>query len=326
MSDPVKYTFREDAAGRLFATQASAELAPWQSAEGEHKAHEVPLDAIAKAAAQRASWGPLSRKVVWSVEELQEQAEARAERRRQAEAERQAQQLRAQAKHAGKPLYGQERFLPELQAGTSAARTCEEAQEPEAARERTLVWIDTETGGTDPHEHPLLEIAALQTSADASKVLSSWFYAKVKPDLGQWCTKKALETNGINPKDPAWLKDALEVEEMADLFLAWLPGEMPVLAGHNVAFDQRFLNAALEKRGVKWITPTLDTLPMARKLRGTVLAAKQKCGLSDLCSHFGIALDNQHTAKADARRAILLYRKLRDLEVNGSLLAVGGEP
>lgn len=320
-----RYRYREDGQGNLFATQTSGPKAPWQTEERPPTELRVPLEAIAHAAEQRASWPPISREVTWSTEELQEQAEARAERQKRAAEERFAEELRRNAKREGKPFYEHERLTSTTQAGTSAARTSEEAQEPEAPVERALVWIDTETGGTSPEHHPLLEIACIQTNSDASKVLSGWFHATVRPAPGQHCTADALRINGHRPTDPDWLANALTIEEAVDLFLCWLPQQVqPVLAGHNVAFDQRFLTAAIARRGLRWNTPTLDTLTLARRLRGTALPAKQKCGLTELCSLFAIDTADQHTAKADCRRAIQLYRRLRDLEAKGSLLAAGG--
>ncbi len=84
--------------------------------------------------------------------------------------------------------------------------------------------------------------------------------------------------------------------------------EGAVIVGHNIErFDWPFLRAEFLRAGQPMPKPLviLDTLLIARKLK---IPPSHKLGM--LCQKFGIALENAHTAGADAAATLLLLHKM----------------
>jgi DNA polymerase-3 subunit epsilon len=170
-----------------------------------------------------------------------------------------------------------------------------------------LVWVDLETGGFDARRHDILEIAACRTAGPRGRVISH-LRALVQPRTPgkPRATQEALELIGYS--DDLWT-DAHPLRE-AMTALAHL-AECAVMAGHNIAFDRRFLTVASIRLEIP--IPTLpsmsiDTMEMARPLKESGVVGS--LSLDALCSHFEISNEGAHSAAIDVRRTIQLYRRL----------------
>jgi ribonuclease T len=120
------------------------------------------------------------------------------------------------------------------------------------------VVVDVETGGFNPATDALLEIAAvtLRMEDDGRLVPDETVSTHVTPFEGANLEPKSLEVNGIDPWHP--LRAARNEHDA--LSFVFQPVRKAVkengctraiLVGHNAAFDLNFLNAAVERAGIR---------------------------------------------------------------------------
>ena len=120
------------------------------------------------------------------------------------------------------------------------------------------VVVDVETGGFNSGTDALLEVAAvllgMRPDGQLQTVETHSFH--VAPFEGANIEPVSLEVNGIDPHHP--LRPALpEREALARVFkmirarLKETGCKRAVLVGHNAHFDLGFLNAAIERSGIK---------------------------------------------------------------------------
>ncbi len=172
------------------------------------------------------------------------------------------------------------------------------------------VVIDVETGGFHAKTDALLEIGAVIIEVDAAgRVRRGPTHAfHVKPFEGSRLDPASLEVNGIDPWHP--LRPAIdEGDALGRLFREIRTAirahgcRRAILVGHNAAFDLGFLNAAVERTGIKRNPfhpfSCFDTATLAGAALGqTVLArAAQLAGIDfDSASAHSAAYDAERTA------------------------------
>ena len=120
------------------------------------------------------------------------------------------------------------------------------------------IVVDVETGGFNPRTDALLEIAAVTLGMDDTGSLfrkATWNF-HVSPFQGANIEAAALAVNGIDPHHP--LRPALPEDEALRRVFREVRREMrelgctrAVLVGHNAHFDLSFLNAAVERSGIR---------------------------------------------------------------------------
>ncbi len=170
------------------------------------------------------------------------------------------------------------------------------------------IVIDVETGGFHARTDALLEIAAVIIEIDnAGRVRRGATHSyHVKPFEGSRLDPASLEVNGIDPWHP--LRPAVdEVDALQRVFREIRTAirshgcRRAILVGHNAAFDLAFLNAAVERTGLKRNPfhpfSCFDTATLAGAALGqTVLARAVQLA--------GFEWDNRsaHSAKYDAER------------------------
>jgi ribonuclease T len=155
------------------------------------------------------------------------------------------------------------------------------------------VVVDVETGGLNPYQDALLEIAAiiLCLNENGELELTETLFCNVEPFAGANIDPKALEFNHIIPDHP--FRDAKKELDALHIILDPIRNAVKttnckraILVGHNAFFDLNFLNAAVQRTEYKH-NPfhafcTLDTVTLAAMAYGhTVLArACQRAGLN----------------------------------------------
>ncbi len=146
------------------------------------------------------------------------------------------------------------------------------------------VVVDVETAGFDAARDALLEIAAVIIEMDETGRLypGQTVSCHVEPFEGANLDPKALEFNGIDPWHP--FRQALpEREALQTIFTPVRQAvkrnhcRRAILVGHNAFFDLGFINAAVERTGIKRNPfhpfSTFDTVTLAGLAYGqTVLA------------------------------------------------------
>ena len=198
---------------------------------------------------------------------------------------------------------------------TDDVLTTETTVNPAGSRFRGYlpVIVDVETGGFNSRTDALLEIAAVIVAPDNS---GNWYPARtiayhVKPFEGANIEQAAIEFNGIDPFHP--LRPAIpEKDALGKIFTAVRTAmkenncKRAILVGHNAAFDLNFLNAAVERCGIKRNPfhpfSVFDTVSLAGLAYGqTVLARAVEAA--------GIEWENDraHSAAYDAERTADLF-------------------
>jgi ribonuclease T len=172
------------------------------------------------------------------------------------------------------------------------------------------IVIDVETGGFHAKTDALLELAAVVIKVDnAGRVSRGTTHAwHIQPFVGGRLDPASLEVNGIDPFNPLRLaipeQDALQklFREVRTAIRSHAC-RRAVLVGHNAAFDLGFLNAAVERSGIKRNPfhpfSCFDTATLAGAALGqTVLArATQVVGINwDHASAHSAAYDAERTA------------------------------
>lgn len=117
------------------------------------------------------------------------------------------------------------------------------------------VVIDIETSGLDPQKDEIIELSALKIEKNT---ISERFYSLVKPT--KILTKDVEYLTGITNDE---LTEKRPINDILPNFLN-IVGDRPLVA-HNIDFDIKFLNAALNKAGKQPLeNETIDTLKLVK--------------------------------------------------------------
>ncbi|MBW5446599.1 ATP-dependent DNA helicase DinG [Cohnella sp. CFH 77786] len=165
--------------------------------------------------------------------------------------------------------------------------------------------LDFETTGMSEIRDEIIQ-AGLAVIDEAGTVCSA-FASFVRPEKP--VPAEITKLTGIRDED---VREAPEIEEVLARMVPYL--QDAVLVGHNVEFDARFLQAALDRSGYLPFTGRmLDTVELTR-LTFPTLPSYQ---LSSLTQTFGIGHDRPHQADSDALATAELFtiglNKLRSL-------------
>ena len=175
------------------------------------------------------------------------------------------------------------------------------------------VVVDVETGGFNAGTDGILEIAASLLRMDESgalKIHATHAY-NVAPFEGANLEQSALDFTGIDPWHP--FREAIpEAEALGELFKI-IRKEIKeqgcvraILVGHNAHFDAAFVNAAVERCGLKRNPfhpfSHFDTATLSGLAYGQTVLAKA-------CSEAGIEFDSDsaHAAAYDAEKTAQLF-------------------
>lgn len=179
---------------------------------------------------------------------------------------------------------------------------------------KKIVFIDTETGGQIPGKHSLLSVAlvlwsienGIEDSIELFKFSETYIY-----------TEEAVRINKFNQiEHNIKAIDGSQVLKSIDNFcnIHFPEGYLIPLGGHNVQFDVNFLknlyntyNRSFSKR---FSHRTLDTYSIARYLVDSCFLDLDLLSSSKLFKHFGINIENRHSALDDAKATALLYEKM----------------
>ena len=177
------------------------------------------------------------------------------------------------------------------------------------------IVVDVETGGFNAKTDALLEIAAIPIEMDerGHLGLGETHRYHVQPFEGANIEPASLEVNGIDPHHP--LRPALpEKEALQAIFKAVRTAvrdagcTRAVLVGHNAFFDLNFLNAAVERCGIKRNPfhpfSSFDTATLGGVVFGQTVLARiaESAGIEfDTGSAHSAAYDTKITARLFCR-------------------------
>ncbi len=175
------------------------------------------------------------------------------------------------------------------------------------------VVVDVETGGFNCKTDALLELAAVLLRINEDGVIEPYqtISTHVIPFDGANIDEKSLEINGIDPWHP--LRAARpESDALGFLFSPIRKAvkenacSRAILVGHNAFFDLSFLNAAVERAGIKRNPfhpfSSFDTVTLSGMALGqTVLARAVKAAGLEWNT------DDAHSAVYDTRKTAELF-------------------
>ena len=181
------------------------------------------------------------------------------------------------------------------------------------------IVVDVETGGFNSQTDALLEIAAviIQQKEDGTLFFDDVTTAYVEPFEGSNIDPKSLEITGIDLDHPL----RLAMNETAALGKIFTPirkalkesgCNRAILVGHNAHFDLNFVNAAVERTGIKRNPfhpfSCLDTVTLSALAYGQTVLAKA-------ISVAKIEWDNSraHSAMYDTEKTAELFCKIHNL-------------
>ncbi|MFC3093204.1 ribonuclease T [Alteromonas sediminis] len=175
------------------------------------------------------------------------------------------------------------------------------------------VIIDVETAGFNASTDALLEIAAVTVHMDEDGIIApaDTFHHHITPFDGANIEQAALDFNGIDIH--CALRGAIsESEAMKNLCKSIRKAQKAadcqrsVIVAHNAAFDQGFVNAAIERSSIKR-TPfhpfvSFDTTSLAALALGQTVLVKA-------CQAAQIPFDQKeaHSALYDAKKTAELF-------------------
>ncbi|RMH14932.1 MAG: ribonuclease T [Gammaproteobacteria bacterium] len=178
------------------------------------------------------------------------------------------------------------------------------------------VVVDVETAGFNSETDALLEIAAVLLGLDEEGRLcvDETVFCNVLPFKGANLDPKSLEFTGIDPYHP--FRFAVEEREALDRIFQPVRQAVrhhgctrAILVGHNAFFDLQFLNAAVNRTGIKknpfHAFSSFDTVSLAGLVYGqTVLSRSVQAA--------GLDWDETqaHSALYDAERTAQLFCKI----------------
>ena len=156
------------------------------------------------------------------------------------------------------------------------------------------VILDTETTGLDPdHGHRVIEIGAVEVVN--RNITGRDFHAYLNPDRDS--DIGALEVHGLTTE---FLQDKPRFKDVAQEFLDFVADAELII--HNAPFDLKFLNAELDKLGLRELKshtgPVTDSLAHAKSLH-----PGKRNSLDALCERYGISNAHRtlHGALLDSR-------------------------
>jgi DNA polymerase-3 subunit epsilon len=171
---------------------------------------------------------------------------------------------------------------------------------------RKIAFVDTETTGTDHDLHEIIELAVLVTDLQLRPIEPA-FTVRITPEYIERAEPKALECNGYKPEGWDGTTHELAFAAAAPLM------ENAMLAGHNVQFDIRFLQASFKRANIPFPKVDyrhLDTMSLAFPLlaegRTTAL------NLSAICDELGIPRPEPHHALDDVLASLEVARRMME--------------
>lgn len=181
------------------------------------------------------------------------------------------------------------------------------------------VVVDVETGGFNAATDALLEIAAVlvEIQGDGSLARGETFRYHVQAFEGANIEPASLEVNGIVPDHP--LRPAIPEKEALQRIFSEVRQAVrgndctrAILVGHNAFFDLGFLNAAVQRAGIKRNPfhpfTSFDTATLGGAVFGQTV-------LSRIAEAAGMEWDSSsaHSAAYDAEITADLFCKMLNL-------------
>lgn len=174
----------------------------------------------------------------------------------------------------------------------------------------TFVALDVETTGLHAVRDRVVEFGAVRFTIGAE---SGEFSELAHP--GMAIPPDASAVSGITD---AMVAGADPTDVVLRRFIAFLGDS--ILVAHNAEFDMGFLRAEIQRAGLPELTnPVVDTLALAPR----AFPGRKSYALQNLVAELGLARNDAHRARDDARQCRLVLERCIDAMAFMGDLAVG---
>lgn len=181
------------------------------------------------------------------------------------------------------------------------------------------LFIDCETGGTDPARHALLTVAAIvEIDGEEKEAIQ----LKMRPDDGCAVEAKALEVNGLTAEQIAgWPQPGAERRRFLNMLTKYVDPynarDKFHLVAYNGTFDDNFLRAWFRRHGDKYYGSWFYWPPIDVAVLVADAVADQRDAFKDfkqvtVAETIGIPVDESqaHDALYDVRLCREIYRRV----------------
>lgn len=168
--------------------------------------------------------------------------------------------------------------------------------------DRRLVGFDLETTGPDPETARIVTACVVVTEPYAEPKAWSWL---VNPGIE--IPAEATAVHGITNEQAASGQDAAVAIDRIMLTLVGF-SDSPVVA-FNAAFDFTVLDREARRHGLDPYVPAMVVDPFVLDKQGDRYRRGSR-KLVDVAAHYGVPLDDAHTAEADALAAVAVARRI----------------
>ena len=167
--------------------------------------------------------------------------------------------------------------------------------------------VDLETTGSGIHRNRITEVCILILE---NGELTDRFVSLVNPgtDIPGYITK----LTGI---DDQMVESAPCFGDIAEMVFQVL--QDTIFVAHNVSFDYTVLREEFRRVGINFQSKKLCTVRLTRKL----IPGMYSYSLGNLCSSLQIPIRDRHRAEGDAQATVILFKKLLELDSDGSVFS-----
>lgn len=174
-----------------------------------------------------------------------------------------------------------------------------------------LLFTDTETGGTNPKEDALFEVALVVWEDGKLLDKRSW---KIRSEDKSYYPS-ALKINKIDPVEhnKVAISRTDAANEIIDYVEKWFDGTPATLAGHNVSFDRDFLKVLVEEADYDFgyfSHRLLDMMSVLNFIAAWKMLPQDALSSNGIFEYLGIEPEARHTAMGDIEATIKVFESI----------------
>lgn len=178
----------------------------------------------------------------------------------------------------------------------------------------SIVFIDTETGGTNPQKHSLLSVGLVAWNQKDGIVATREIFIKSKEYI---FTKEAKKLNKFDQEqhETIAISHRAAIKEIRDFCISNTAKTKEIqVAGHNIQFDVAFLKKMFEEQNRSYNSlfshRMIDTFSILKYLKDAGKIDVDQISSAKAFKLFNIMVNGRHSALGDAVATAKLYEAL----------------
>lgn len=178
--------------------------------------------------------------------------------------------------------------------------------------DKPVVVVDIETSGLNEFQNQIVQLSAIKVLVDPAEdyVQFNQFVKLDGPmDIEAWRVHRIPHT--ILQNAPSIDKAMYAFDSFVKQHYCRDDNE-PILAGHHVSFDNKFLRAAYEKCSIypfPFDRHMIDLWPIARTYLNATGVTLERYSLQSLCDYCGLIRQTGHDSFEDVSLTLILLRR-----------------